>query len=67
MTLSPRQQQIAALLAEGMTAKGVGRTLGISRDTVWVQVKRAARRIPGEGSARIRLVRWLTIYREEAP
>lgn len=70
MTPSPRQQQIAALLAEGLTAKGVGRRLGIATRTVCVQVQRAGRRLAGEGSARQRLVRWLTISqagREQMP
>jgi DNA-binding NarL/FixJ family response regulator len=68
VTLSPRQQQIAALFAEGLTAKGVGRRLGITRKTVWAQAYRASLRLPaGEGTIRQRLSRWAQSNGKEHP
>ena len=34
ITLSPRQQQVAALVAAGLTEVEIGARLGITRDTV---------------------------------
>ena len=40
MTLTPRQQEIASLLAEGLTDKEIGARLGLSPATVKANVSR---------------------------
>ena len=42
--LTPREREIAALLIEGLTSKGVGRRLGISPRTVDVYRARLMRK-----------------------
>lgn len=43
-TLSPREREVAALLAKGMTAKAIGKVLGISHRTVEIHRGRLLRK-----------------------
>jgi non-specific serine/threonine protein kinase len=56
--LTPRQREIAALVARGYTNKQIGTTLGLSRQTVETHVKQAAASVPGGGKPRHRLTLW---------
>lgn len=56
MKLSPRQSEIAELLAKGMSDKAIAKETGLSVKTVQAHIERAAARIPGEGRRRWRLM-----------
>ena len=58
LMLSPRQYEVAYLVAEGKSNKAVAKALGLSVKTVEVYVQQAATRIGGEGSCRVRIIRW---------
>lgn len=55
MSLTPRQQEVARLVAKGMSAKRIARHLAISTDTVAVHIREAASRLPGDGRPRWKL------------
>jgi DNA-binding NarL/FixJ family response regulator len=55
--LTPRQMQVAALVAQNKTNKTIARELGVSVQTVKDHIHDAAARLPYQGhSARIKLV-----------
>jgi len=54
--LTPRQSEIARLVAEGKSAKRIAREVGISPHTAEAHIRNAASRIPGDGPARWKLV-----------
>lgn len=56
--LTPRQAEIAGLVARGLTAVAIAKQTGISPDTVRVHITQAAERVPGAGSPRHRLLVW---------
>ncbi len=43
--LSPREREVVALMAEGLTAEGVGARLGVSVETVRTHVRNAIRKL----------------------
>jgi DNA-binding NarL/FixJ family response regulator len=53
--LSPRQTEIAALVAKGMADKQIAREVGLSIATVRAHIQAAASRIQGNTSPRHRL------------
>lgn len=46
MILTPRQRQVAELVADGLSNKAIARELGISIETVRVHLRQAAERVP---------------------
>jgi DNA-binding NarL/FixJ family response regulator len=56
--LSPRQTEVAALVAEGMSSKAIGNELGLSHRTVQEYIYRISRRLPGKGPPRWRIMAW---------
>jgi DNA-binding CsgD family transcriptional regulator len=54
--LTPRQLEVARLLARGLSTKAVARTLNISPHTAKVHIQHAAARIPGPGRPQVKLV-----------
>lgn len=56
MDLTPRQQEIAALVAKGYSDKRIARETGLSVETVAFHVRGAAARIPGPWPPRQKLL-----------
>jgi len=48
--LTPREREVAELVARGYTRKGVSRALGIEVSTVDVHLRNIAAKLPGHGS-----------------
>jgi DNA-binding NarL/FixJ family response regulator len=57
--LTPRQAEIAQLVAQGMSYKAVAREVGVSVFTVRNHVMEAASRIPFDGKPRHRITVWV--------
>lgn len=53
--LSKREQQVADLLAAGLSTVQVALRLGVTLDTVRTHIKRAAVKLPGDGPAIVRV------------
>jgi DNA-binding NarL/FixJ family response regulator len=67
MTLTPRQQEVARLVAKGLSDKRIAREVGLSLHTVRNHIQNAADRLPGDGPRRYRLVVfYLTEYEDAA-
>lgn len=60
--LTPREEQIACLVARGRRYKNIAHDLGISTTNVAVHVARIAHRIPGEGSPLQKVSAWVWTY-----
>jgi DNA-binding NarL/FixJ family response regulator len=58
MSLTPRQAQVASLVAKGLPTKGVAREMGLSVETVQEYIQNAAKRLPGDGHPRAKLLIW---------
>ena len=58
MNLTPRQTEIASLVAKGLTAKDIAVETGLSDRTVEVHIQQAANRLGSEGRPRHRLTLW---------
>lgn len=56
--LTPRQKQIAELVAAGLTTKQIARVVRISPRTVEAHVREAAEQIPGDSYPRHKLTLW---------
>jgi DNA-binding NarL/FixJ family response regulator len=54
--LTPRERQVAELVARGLSVKGVARQLDVSPATVKVHVRNAGRKLPGDGPPRHRII-----------
>lgn len=57
--LTPRELQVAWLVHAGASFKHIGRTLGIATSTAKKHGTAAAQRIPGRGTPRIKLTRYV--------
>ena len=57
--LTPRQREVAELVARGLSNKKIAHNLGISVETVNAHVRNAAERIPIAGRQRYRLILWV--------
>lgn len=64
--LTPREAEIARLVARGRSYKNIATALGISIDTVKSHVRNAASRIPGRAPAKIKLVLFVIETRKSA-
>ncbi|MFB9905135.1 response regulator transcription factor [Allokutzneria oryzae] len=49
--LSRREQEVLGLIAEGMTAKGIGNRLGVSEETVKTHIRRILRKLEARDRA----------------
>jgi FixJ family two-component response regulator len=56
MELTPRQMQVAEMVAQGKSNKAIARELGVSLLTVKAHIGDAACRIPGDGRPRYKLI-----------
>lgn len=56
--LSPREQQIAQLMAEGLSYGEIAVRIGWKGHNVRTAAHRMASRLPGEGSPVVRILRW---------
>ena len=56
--LTPRQTEVARLVARRMSSKAIARELGISVQTVHDHIFDAASRIPGDGRPREKVMCW---------
>lgn len=56
--LTPRERQVAELVAKGMPTKSIAVRLGISPRTVDEHIQQAAERIGGDTSPRHRITVW---------
>lgn len=65
MTLTPRQMEIAGLVAQGLSSKAIASETGLSVDTVNDHIKNAAVRIPGSGRPRMKLAIWFFVLEAE--
>lgn len=54
--LTPRQREVADLVARGLSSKAIAKELGVSVRTVHCHVRQAARRLPGYGAPRFKLL-----------
>lgn len=64
--LTPREVEIARLVAAGRSTKGIATDLRISVRTVEVHIANAARKLGGTGSPKLRLVVFVVeLLREE--
>jgi len=57
--LTPRQQEVAELVAEGLSRKRIALALGISESSVKRHVENIAVRLGGDGSLRVRITRYV--------
>lgn len=66
MALTPRQTEIAGLVARGMSNKVIAAKTDLAVETVKVHIKMAAARLPGHESARHKLTIWFLNISDEA-
>lgn len=64
--LTPRQREVAELVARGYSAKRIARKTGISRHTAEAHIRDAASRIPGDGPARWKLIVFVLCDEDDA-
>lgn len=62
--LTPRQTEIAALVAKGMSDKAIAHALELSVNTVEAHVRDAAQRLPIPGRPRYRIMVWFFTLQE---
>ena len=67
MNLTPRQAEIAGLVARGMSTKAIASEAGISERTAEVHIQQAAQRIGGDTPPRHRLMLWFFSLKKKAP
>lgn len=60
--LTPRQAEVAELLAAGLSRRGMARQLGVSEWTVKDHVRAIAQKLPGGGNVRSRAAAWCIRY-----
>lgn len=56
--LTPREEEVARLVAENKTAKKIARELGIAESTVRNYVRLIAAKLPGAGKPMQRIALW---------
>ena len=64
--LTPRQAQVAAMVARGYSAKKIAREVGVSVYTVRDHIRAAADRLPGDGRPRYKLTVFVLQVEDEA-
>lgn len=63
--LTPRQSEIAALVAKGLSNKAIARETGLAIQTVKNHIDGAATRLPGDGRPRHRILVWFFSLSDE--
>lgn len=63
--LSPRQAEIASLVARGLSDKVIAARTELAIETVRVHIQNAAARLPGNSSPRHKLTLWFFNIEEE--
>ena len=61
-SLTPRETEVATLVAEGMSHKRVAVQLGISPETVRSHVWAAAAKLPGNGRPSLKIARFYYLF-----
>ena len=59
--LTPRQKEVAELVAKGLSNKRIARDLGINVETVNEHIRKAAGRLEFDGKPRYKLVLWFLL------
>lgn len=54
--LTPREAEVARLVARGWSNKAIAKHLEMSVETVKAHIRNAAARLPGRGTAKIKLL-----------
>lgn len=62
MSLTPRQKEVAQLVAKGMSAREISGKIGATVGTVEQHIKQAAQRIPGDTAPRHKLTLWFLSF-----
>lgn len=62
LTMNGRESQVAELIGLGWSLKKIGHELGITAGGVGAHVSNIAARIPGEGSAKLKVAAWVWSY-----
>lgn len=65
-TLTPRQAEVAALVAEGLSRRGIAAKLGMCESTVKRHMENISLRLNGPGTLRERVVRYIRDHAREA-
>ena len=65
MELTPRQTEIAALVARGLSDKIIAARTELAIETVRVHIQNAAAKLPGDSSPRHKLTLWFFNIVEE--
>lgn len=58
MSIPPCYASLADLLAHGLTVRQAGERLGLTLRSAQTYVREAAKRLPGPGSPKFRLIEW---------
>jgi DNA-binding NarL/FixJ family response regulator len=64
MSLTPRQAEIAGLVAKGLSTKQISAKTGLSRRTVDSYINDAAQRLGGQTPPRHRLTLWFMEFKK---
>lgn len=64
--LTPTQRAIAELVADGRSSRDIARTLHRSMRTIEGHIERIGLRLPGDGSVKARITRYITATRSSA-
>jgi DNA-binding NarL/FixJ family response regulator len=67
MNLTPRQSEIAGMVAKGLSTRAIASETGLSPDTVNAHIKQAAHRLGGDTAPRHRLTIWFFHVLAEEP
>ena len=65
LNLTERESQIADLVVLGYSHKKIGHELGITAMGVACHVSKIAARIPGTGSAKLKVAAWIWTYGQD--
>ena len=65
MTATPRQYEVAELVAKGLKNKQIARELGISPETVNTHIRDIAAKIAGPGAAKFKCLVWFLTEKEK--
>jgi DNA-binding CsgD family transcriptional regulator len=65
--LSPRQREVAELVAAGLRQTEIAERLHLSRSAVAWYVVRVADRLPGPGLPTAKIIRWTATHQQLSP
>lgn len=63
--LSPRQVQVAELVARGLDRKEIATALGVTPQTAAEHIKQAAAKLPGDKRPRVKLSLWFFRFEQK--